>query len=140
MIPWTASNQAPLSSTASRSLLKLMSIESVMLITILPPSPPALNLFQSFPMSWLFAVGDLPKYWSFSFSFSFHYSLEQHISSNEYSESRKARLLQKESVRSVIMYCLRPCSTQKVRINKNMKLNLSPAFNNHSIKQDFPLL
>ena len=138
MIPWTASNQAPLSSTASRSLLKFMYIESVMLLTILPPSPPALNLFQSFPMSWLFAVGDLPKYWSFSFSFQ--YSLEQHISSNEYSESRKARLLQKESAHSVIMYCLRPCSTQKVRINKNMKLNLSPAFNNHSIKQDFPLL
>ena len=28
--PWTAAHQAPLSSTVSRSLLKLMSIESVM--------------------------------------------------------------------------------------------------------------
>jgi len=48
--PWTASRQASLSITNSRSLLKLMSIESVMpsnhLILCCPPSPPALNLSQ----------------------------------------------------------------------------------------------
>ena len=138
MIPWTASNQAPLSSTASRSLLKLMSIEPVMLSNHLVPFSSCPQSFPVFSNELALAVGDLSKYWSFGFSIQ--YSLEQQISSNENSESRKARLLQKESARSVIMYYLRPCSTQRVRINKNMKLNLSPAFNNHSIKQDFPLL
>ena len=73
-MPWTAARQASLSVTNSRSLLKLMSIESVMpsnhLILchplLLPPSNfPALG---SFPMSQLF--DQLPKYWSFSFSIS----------------------------------------------------------------------
>ena len=50
MIPWTAAHQASLSITNSQSLLKLMSIESVMtsnhLIICHPPSPPAFNLSQ----------------------------------------------------------------------------------------------
>ena len=45
--PWTAAHQASLSFTISQSLLKLMSIESVMPSHPLsPPSPPALNLSQ----------------------------------------------------------------------------------------------
>ena len=48
--PWTAAHQASLSITNSRSLLKLMSIESVMpsnhLNPLSPPSPPAFNLSQ----------------------------------------------------------------------------------------------
>ena len=50
--PWTATNQASLSFTISQSLLKFMSIESVMpsnYLTshpLLSPSPPALNLSQ----------------------------------------------------------------------------------------------
>ena len=62
--PWTATRQASLSFTNSQTLLKLMSIESVMpsnhLILCCPPAPPALNLspHQSLiPMSWLFASG-----------------------------------------------------------------------------------
>ena len=47
---WTAARQAPLSITNSWSLLKLMSIKSVMpsnhLILCHPPSPPAFNLSQ----------------------------------------------------------------------------------------------
>ena len=51
MTPWTAAHQASLSFPATRSLLKLMSIESVMpsnhLILCCPlPSPPALSLCQ----------------------------------------------------------------------------------------------
>ena len=46
--PWTAAHQASLSITNSQSLLKLMSIESVMpsnhLIPLSSPSPPASNL------------------------------------------------------------------------------------------------
>ena len=48
--PWTAARQASLSSTNSRSLLKLMSIESVMpsnhLMLCCPPSLLALHLSQ----------------------------------------------------------------------------------------------
>ena len=72
-IPWTASCQASLSITNSRSLLKLMSIESVMpsnhLILchpfLLPPSIlPSIRGFSNesvLHIRW-------PKYWSFSFS------------------------------------------------------------------------
>ena len=71
MTPWTA-HQASLSITNSRSLLKLMSIESVMpsnhLIhcrpLLLPPSIfPSIRVFpnESVLHRW-------PKYWSFSFS------------------------------------------------------------------------
>ena len=79
--PWTASHQAFLSITNSRSLLKLMSIESVMpsnyLILcrplILPPSIfPSIRVFSNesvLCIRWL-------KYWSFHLSIS---------PSNEYS-------------------------------------------------------
>ena len=57
--PWTAAQQAPLSFTISWSLLKLMSIESVIPSNHLSPPSPALNLsqHQSFPISRLFASG-----------------------------------------------------------------------------------
>ena len=48
-IPWTAARQTSLSFTTSRSLLKLMSIESVILsnhLILSSPSPPAFNLSQ----------------------------------------------------------------------------------------------
>ena len=59
--PQTAACQTSLSFTISYSLLRFISIESVMLShSLLPPSPPALNLSQqqSFPMSRLFASSD----------------------------------------------------------------------------------
>ena len=68
--PWIAARQASLSITNSRSLLKLMSIESVMPschlilyrpLLLLPPIPPSNE--SSLCMRW-------PKYWSFSFSIS----------------------------------------------------------------------
>ena len=46
---WTAARRTTLSFTISQSLLKLMSIELVMPtnhLSLLPPSPPTLNLFQ----------------------------------------------------------------------------------------------
>ena len=79
--PWTAACQASLSITSSQSLLKLMSIESVMpsnhLILcrplLLPPSNiPSIRVFSNesvLCIRW-------PKFWSFSFSIS---------PSNEYS-------------------------------------------------------
>ena len=47
--PWTAAHQAPLSSTTSWRLLRLMSTESMMPsdhLILLPPSLPVLNLSQ----------------------------------------------------------------------------------------------
>ena len=73
--PWTAARQASLSITNSQSLLKLMSIESVMpsshLILchpfLLPPLIfPSIRVFSNesaLCMRW-------PKYWSFSFGIS----------------------------------------------------------------------
>ena len=79
--PWTAAHQASLSITNSWSLLKLMSIESVMLsnhlilchpLLLLPSILPSIRVFSSesvLCIRW-------PKYWSFNFSIS---------PSNEYS-------------------------------------------------------
>ena len=78
--PWTAACQASLSFTISQSLLKLMSIESVMpynhlilcRLLLLPSIFPSIRVFSNdlaLHIRW-------PKYWSFSFSIS---------SSSEYS-------------------------------------------------------
>ena len=75
MTPWTLARQASLSVTNSRSLLKLLSVESVIpsnhLILccplLLPPSIfPSIRVFSDesvLRIRW-------PKYWSFSFSIS----------------------------------------------------------------------
>ena len=78
--PWTAARQASLSITNSQSLLKLMSIKSVMPsnhlilchLLLLPSAFPSIRVFSNesvLCIRW-------PKYWSFSFSIS---------PSNEYS-------------------------------------------------------
>ena len=81
LTPWTAAHQASLSIIISRSLLKLMSIELVMLsnhfvlcrpLVLLPSIFPSIRVFfneSALCIRW-------PKYWSFSFSIS---------PSNEYS-------------------------------------------------------
>ena len=73
--PWTAARQASLSIPNSRSLFKLVPIESVMPsshlilchpLPLLPPIPPSIRIFFSestLLMRW-------PNYWSFSFSIS----------------------------------------------------------------------
>ena len=79
--PWTAAHQAPLSFTNSRSLLKLMAIESVIPSNHLILWHPLLLLPSVFPSIRVFSKVSVlrirwPKYWSFSFSIS---------PSNEYS-------------------------------------------------------
>ena len=78
--PWTAARQASLSFTNYRSLLKLMSIVSVMPSNQLIHCCPLLLLPLIFPSITVFSNKSVlitwPKYWSFSFSIS---------SSNEYS-------------------------------------------------------
>ena len=92
--PWTVACQASLSITNSQSLLKLMSIESVMpsnhlilcrpLLPAIQPSHPLPSPSPAFKLSqyqglfqWVSFCIRWPKYWSFSFSIS---------PSNEYSE------------------------------------------------------
>ena len=79
--PWTAAHQASLSITNSRSLLKLMSIESVMPSNHLTLCHPLLLLPSIFPSMRVFSDESAlhirwPKYWSLGFSIS---------PSNEYS-------------------------------------------------------
>ena len=81
MTPWTAARQVSLSITNSRSLLKLMSIESVMPPNHLILCRPLFLLPSVFPSIRVFSNESVlcirwPKYWSFSFSIS---------PSNEYS-------------------------------------------------------
>ena len=73
--PWTAAHQASLSITNSQSLLKLMSINSMMPfnqlilchpLLLLPSILPSIRVFSKetvLPIRW-------PKYWRFSFSIS----------------------------------------------------------------------
>ena len=79
--PWTAAHQASLSITNCQSLLKLMSIESVMPFNHLILGCPLLLLPLIFPSIRVFSNESAlhirwPKYWSFSFKIS---------PSNEYS-------------------------------------------------------
>ena len=73
--PLTAARQASLSFTISRSLLKLMSIKSMMPSNHLkPPSPPSPSAL-TFPRIRFFSNESAlhirwPKYWSFSFNIS----------------------------------------------------------------------
>ena len=73
--PWTAAHQASLSIINSWSLLKLMSIESVMPSNHLILCYPLLLLPSIFPSIRVFSNESVlhirwPKYWSFSFSIS----------------------------------------------------------------------
>ena len=73
MTPWTAACQAFPSITNSRSLLKLMSIESVMPSNHLTLCRPLLLLPSIFPSIRVFSKESVlhirwPKYWSFRFS------------------------------------------------------------------------
>ena len=78
---WTATRHAPLSFTISQSLLRFMSIESVMPSNHLILCHPLLLLPSIFPSIRVFSNESVlllrwPKYWKFSFSIS---------PSNEYS-------------------------------------------------------
>ena len=73
--PWTAARQASLSTTGSQSILKLMSVMSVMPshhlmlchpLLLLPSIFPSIKVFSSEPVLHI----RWPKYWSFSFSIS----------------------------------------------------------------------
>ena len=112
---WIAARQASLSITISRSLLRFMSIESVMPSNHLSPFCPLLLLPSIFPSIRVFSNESVlhirwPKYWSFSFSIS---------PSNEYSRLISLRidwfdlalqgtlksLLQHQNSKASILWC-----------------------------------
>ena len=73
--PWIAAHQASLSITNSRSLLKLISFESVMPSNHLILCSPLLLLPSIFPRTRVYSNVSVlhirrPKYWSFSFNIS----------------------------------------------------------------------
>ena len=73
--PWTAARQASLSITNSQSLLKLISIDSVMPSNHLILCHPLFLLLSIFPRIGVFSNESIlpirwPQYWSFSFSVS----------------------------------------------------------------------
>ena len=75
VIPWTTACQASLSITNSKSLLKFMFIESVMLYEHLIVCSPLLLQPSIFPSIRVFSNELVlyikwPKFWSFSFSIS----------------------------------------------------------------------
>ena len=114
--PMTAACQASLSNTNSQSLVKLMSLESVMPSNQLILSHPLLHLPSIFPSIRVFSSKSVlcirwPKYWRFSFSIS---------PSNEYSalislridwfnflavEEMLKSLLQHQSSKASILRC-----------------------------------
>ena len=114
--PWTATHQDSLSITNSQSLLKLMSIKSVMPSNHLILCCPLLLLPSIFPSIRVFSNESVlcirwPKYWSFSFTIS---------PSNEYSgmisfridwfdlpvvQGTLKNLLQHHNSKSSILWC-----------------------------------
>ena len=115
--PWTTARQALLSITSSQSLLKLMSIESVMPSNHLILCRPLLLLPSIFPSIRIFSNESVlcirwPKCWSFSFTIS---------PSNEYSglisfrmdwldllavQGTLKSLLQHHSSKASILWCV----------------------------------
>ena len=115
--PWAAACQASLSFTISRSLLKFMSIESVMLSNHLIFFFPLLLLPSIFPIIRIFSNESAlhirwPKFWSSSFSIS---------PSNEYSTLISFRigwfdLTVQGTLKSLLQYHLSKASVSQCSI------------------------
>ena len=110
--PWTAPCQVSLSITNSQSLLKLMSMESVMPSNHLILCRPLLLLRSIFLSIRVFSNKSVlrirwPKYWSFSFSIS---------SSNEYSGliSLKMHWLDRLAVPGTLKSLLQPPQVESI--------------------------
>ena len=114
--PWTAAHQASLSITSSRSLLKLMSIESVMPSNHLTLCHPLLLLPSIFSSIRIFSSESVlgirqPEYWSFSFSISLSTEYSGLISFRidqfdlEVQGTLKS-LLQHQSSKESLLWCL----------------------------------
>ena len=113
--PWTAARQASLSFTISQSLLKLMSIESMMPSNHLILCRPLLFLPSIFPSIRVFSNESTlhikwPKYWSFNISPSGEYSglVSFRMDSIQIIDLRFDLLAVQETLKSL----LQPCSSK----------------------------
>ena len=123
--PWTAEGQASLSFTISQSLLKLMSIESMMPSNHLILCPPLLLLPSIFPSSSVFSNESTlcirwPRHWNFSFSISL---------SSEYSELISFNFdwfdlcAVQRTLKSLLHHHSAKTSIQKLRSNPHIRQN-----------------
>ena len=106
--PWTAAQQISLSFSISRSLLKFMCIELVMLSNNLIFCCPLLLLSSVFPSIRVFSIESAllimrPKYWGFSFSISPY---------NEYSGLVSFRIDQSLAVQGILKSLLQHHSSK----------------------------
>ena len=115
MTPWTAAHQAPLSTTISQSLFKLMSIKSVMpsnhlflccSLLLLPSVFPSIMVFSNesaFHIRW-------PEYWSFRLSPSNEYSGLISFRTDWFvllaTQRTLKSLLQHHNLKASILWCL----------------------------------
>ena len=125
--PWTVAHQASLSITNSRSLLKLMSIASVMPCNHLILCCPLLLPPSNFPSIWVFSNESVlhirwPKYWSFSFSISL---------SNEYSRLISFRMdwLDRLAVRGTLKSLLQHHSSKASVLQCSVQFSCSVVSN-----------
>ena len=122
--PWIAACQASLSITNSRSLLKFMSIKSVMPsshlilcrpLLLLPPIPPSIKAFSNestLRMRW-------PKYWSFSFSII--PSTRAIVFTESYSMSGmlpKPGIIKMKEIKSLLYHGIRDLPVVRNRLNQ----------------------
>ena len=110
--PWTAAHQAPLSSTISWSLLKLMPIESVMPFNHLILCHHLLFLPSIFPSTRVFSNESIlcirwPKYWSFSFSIS---PFNEYSRLNSFSMDRFDLPAVLGTLKSLLQHCISKAS------------------------------
>ena len=128
--PWNVDCQAPLSSTVSWNLLRLMSIELVMLSNHLILFHPLLLLPSIFPSIRIFSNGLVlrirwPQYWSFSFSISpsseylglISFTGLISLHSRDSQESSPAQQL--ESINSLVLHLFFFCGPALTSIDEN---------------------
>ena len=128
--PWTAARQAFLSITNSWSLLKLMSIESVMPSNHLILCHPLLLLPSIFPNTRVFS-NELafhirwPKYWIFNFSIS---------PSNEYSGLIFFRIDQLEIIadQGTLKSLLQHCSSKASILQRSAFFTVQLSIHDHT--------
>jgi len=128
--PWTTACQASLSSTISWSLLKIMSVESVMLSNHLFLYHPFLLLPSVFPSIRVFPVKSAfhirgPKYRNFSFSIS---------PSSEYSELISLKigwcdhLAVQGALKSLLQHHSSKVSSKYISLPQNKRIYIFPVF------------
>ena len=128
--PWTAARQAPLSFTVSQSLLKFMSIESVLLsnhlilclFLLLPWILPSIRVFSHelvLHIRW-------PKYWSFSFRIILPNNIQVDFLYNWLVSSKgHSRVFSSNTIQKHLFYSAQPYFSSSFHIHASVKFSRS---------------